>query len=211
VLKGSGLIVSITGEDIYRWLLGGSDGALCEGFDKHVIASILSLGLMETQRGASLVTATGLDPAELKELAALCFPHAEAVFARVDPAETRERAVDEACLQELLYRGSSERSRLEYLLSCMIARRAQCPNHLWQDLGLRQRRELSWLMQRHFEPLHARNKQNLRWKKFLYRQICKDDGFAICPAPSCEECDEQAGCFGEESGQSLLSQSQQSS
>jgi nitrogen fixation protein NifQ len=206
--------MAVTGEDVYRWLVSGGapgQGALCQGFDTHVVASILSIALMETRTGASLVAATGLDPAELKELAQLCFPHAEPVFARIDPSERLTRVVDEACLQELLFRGSSERSRLEYFLSCMIARRAQHPNHLWQDLGLRRRRELSWLMQAHFAPLATRNKQNMRWKKFLYRLICRDEGFTICPAPSCEECDDVQTCFGEESGQSLLSQSQQTS
>jgi nitrogen fixation protein NifQ len=97
------------------------------------------------------------------------------------------------------------------LLACLIARRAQRSNHLWQELGLRQRRELSWLMQRHFEPLHAKNKQNMKWKKFLYRLICRDGGFTICPSPSCEDCDDVQACFGEEAGESLLSQSQQTS
>jgi nitrogen fixation protein NifQ len=203
--------MSVTGEDVYRWLVGGADSALCQGFDKHVVASVVSIALLETQTGSSLVEATGLDPAELKELAQLCFPHAEPVFSRIDPNEQLTRAVDESCLQDLLFRGSNERSRLEYFLSCLVARRAQRPHHLWQDLGLRQRRELSWLMQAHFEPVAARNTQNLRWKKFLYRLICRDEGFAICPAPSCEECDDAQGCFGEESGDSLLSQSQQTS
>lgn len=202
--------MSVTGEDVYRWLLSGTEGGLCEGFDKHVVASILSLALQETQSGPSLVTTAGLDPAELTELAELTFPHAVAVFARVDQTEKVARAVDEGCLQELLFRGSNERSRLEYLLSCLIARRAQHANHLWQDLGLRRREELSWLMQRHFEPVASRNKENLKWKKFLYRLICRDEGFAICPAPSCEECDESQNCYGEE-GDSLLSQKQQTS
>ena len=203
--------MSVTGEDVYRWLVGGADSALCQGFDKHVVASVVSIALLETQTGSSLVEATGLDPAELKELAQLCFPHAEPVFSRIDPNEQLTRAVDESCLQDLLFRGSNDRSRLEYFLSCLVARRALKPNHLWQDLGLRQRRELSWLMQAHFEPLATRNKENMRWKKFLYRLICRDEGFAICPAPSCEECDDAQACFGEESGRGLLSQSQQTS
>jgi len=203
--------MSITGEDVYRWLQSGADAAPCEGFDRHVVASILSLALMENQGGVSVVAASGLGAAELSELAQLCFPHAASMFARVDQNEEVERSLDETCLQELLFRGSTERSRLEFLLSCMIARRALRPNHLWQDLGLRRRQELSWLMQRHFEPLFTRNKHNLRWKKFLYRQICRDEGYTICPAPSCEECDEREGCFGEEQGHSLLSQTQQSS
>lgn len=203
--------MSIAGQDIYRWFVSGGQGGLCEFFDKHVVASILSVALVDTQSGLSLPAATGLTPAELIELAQLTFPHAIDVFSRIDAEEKVERAVDESCLQEVLFRSSTERSRLEYLLSCMIARRAQRPNHLWQDLGLRRRDELSWLMQRRFEPLFTRNKQNMKWKKFLYRLICRDDGFALCPAPSCEECDDLQKCFDEEKGDSLLSQTQQTS
>jgi nitrogen fixation protein NifQ len=199
--------VSVTAEDIYRWLLSGGEGSLCGAFEKHVVASILSLALTES----SLVVGTGLTPVELKELAQLCFPHAEPVFSRVDVQERPVRAADETCLQELLFRGSSERSRLEHFLSCMIARRAQRPNHLWQDLGLRRRQELSWLMQQHFEPLATRNKQNMKWKKFLYRLICRDEGFALCTAPTCEECDDVESCFGDEAGESLVTPNEQTS
>jgi nitrogen fixation protein NifQ len=44
----------------------------------------------------------------------------------------------------------------------------------------------------------------MKWKKFLYRMICRDEGFRLCSAPSCSECDDFAVCFGEESGESLL-------
>jgi nitrogen fixation protein NifQ len=86
----------------------------------------------------------------------------------------------------------------------MIARRAQRPNHLWQDLGLRDRGELSLLMNRHFKPLALRNNQDMKWKKFLYRMICADASFTLCTAPSCRECDDFDVCFGDESGESLL-------
>jgi nitrogen fixation protein NifQ len=44
----------------------------------------------------------------------------------------------------------------------------------------------------------------MKWKKFLYRTICRDDGFAFCTAPSCGECSDFDHCFGEEGGESLL-------
>ncbi|MET0390009.1 MAG: nitrogen fixation protein NifQ [Polyangiales bacterium] len=203
--------MSVSGEDVYRWLVTGSEGGLCQGFDKHVAAAILSLSLVDTQEGGSLVSTCGLTPAELNELAELCFPHAASVLSRVDPEEKLERPEVEACLQQLLFRGSTSQSRFEHLVSCMIARRAQRSHHLWQDLGLRHRRELSWLMQQHFEPLADRNTQDMKWKKFLYRMICRDESFMLCVAPSCEECDDVERCFGDENGPSLLSQSQQSS
>jgi nitrogen fixation protein NifQ len=111
---------------------------------------------------------------------------------------------DEAALRDLLWRASSGHSRLEARLAAVLARRAQLPNHLWQDLGLRNRRELSWLMERHFAPLAARNAHDMKWKKFLYRTICRDTDMSLCVAPVCSECDDYDACFGDESGPSLL-------
>ena len=34
--------------------------------------------------------------------------------------------------------------------------------------------------------------------------ICADASYTLCTAPSCAECDDFAGCFGEETGESLL-------
>jgi nitrogen fixation protein NifQ len=111
---------------------------------------------------------------------------------------------DERCLQELLWRFRTEPSRLNSLLSLLVARRATRPNHLWQDLGLMNRGELSRLMQRHFMLLARRNTQDMKWKKFFYRMICREEGFSLCLAPSCSECGDFTGCFGDESGESLL-------
>jgi nitrogen fixation protein NifQ len=47
----------------------------------------------------------------------------------------------------------------------------------------------------------------MKWKKFFFRMICKDEGFRLCSAPSCAECDDFSLCFGDESGESLLARS----
>jgi nitrogen fixation protein NifQ len=70
--------------------------------------------------------------------------------------------------------------------------------HLWEDLGLPSRAALGLLMQRHFPSLVELNAQGMRWKKFLYRQLCLKEQVLICRSPSCEVCPEHAGCFGPE-------------
>ena len=60
-------------------------------------------------------------------------------------------------------------------------------------------------MTRHFEPLAQRNDKDMKWKKFLYRAICRDAGYTLCPVPTCSECTDYADCFGDEDGESLLS------
>lgn len=70
--------------------------------------------------------------------------------------------------------------------------------HLWQDLGLANRGELSALLAAAFPVLAALNTDDMKWKKFLYRQYCARDGIYVCPAPSCSECSDYAKCFSSE-------------
>ncbi len=71
-------------------------------------------------------------------------------------------------------------------------------DHLWQDLGLWQRADLSKLMQENFFPLASRNTKDMKWKKFLYKQLCETEGIYTCRSPSCEVCADYDNCFGSE-------------
>jgi len=167
-------------------------------FEKHVVASILALSFGEAASGPVGETAgyEGL-PDVLKAM----FPGEETALAGPDRLV---RSEDEACLHDLLRRGAGSGSPFELLLAGMIARRAQRPNHLWQDLGLRNRGELSALMTRYFAPLARRNRNDMKWKKFFFRSICRDVDYTLCTAPSCGECSDFDNCFNEETGEALL-------
>lgn len=179
-------------DEAYHWLVG-----VREGFETHVLASILALSLAD--RARPVWEAAGYDgaPTILFEM----FPNATGLL--VSPGRLL-RSDDERCLLDLLVCGTSTGSPLEMLLAGMIARRAQQPNHLWQDLGLRNRGELSRLMFDYFGPLARRNRQDMKWKKFFFRTICRDAAYTLCAAPSCGECCDFDQCFNEESGESLL-------
>ncbi len=71
-------------------------------------------------------------------------------------------------------------------------------NHLWQDLRLGSRAELSALMNHWFPALAAKNVRDMKWKKFLYKQLCEQEGIYVCRAPSCAVCADYARCFGPE-------------
>lgn len=195
--------------DVYDWLMLQGGSSSCSAFDSHVLASVLAIVAIEANgEGKALVAGTGLSPRPLLELVRREFPHAAPLFERAVPLDAPlQIEEDERCLCELLTRSAGEGSPYELALAGLIARRCQRPNHLWQDLGLRSRRELSWLMERHFPALARRNSQDMKWKKFLYRVICRDEGFTICTAPSCSECCDFENCFGEENGESLLARS----
>ncbi len=104
--------------------------------------------------------------------------------------ETQER--DIATL--LLWRAGLRSDETGWLAH-IIARRAQEPHHLWEDLGLPNRDTLNRLMARHFPQISAARPNGMRWKKFLYRQICADPGHTLCPAPTCDACAEYRDCF----------------
>jgi nitrogen fixation protein NifQ len=195
------------GIEFYRLLTGhdpaateiGDDGA----FDRHALAAILSAAAMD---GGPLAERAGLAPQELNALLARHFPQADVrAFAWLSPAAT---AIDDetAMVRDLLLGWRSTEGDTGRWLAAMVARRAMEPNHLWEDLGLRARPELSRLLARHFAPLAARNTRNMRWKRFFYRMLCEDDGFVMCTTPVCTQCNDFDLCFGEEDGESRMAE-----
>ena len=189
----------------YRWLSACTRAPGHDLRDVHIVASILALSLSEaTSVGGQLGDSCGLAGCDLAMMAHDMFPHAVGELRYWFADAAPPRAADEACLRSLLRGAAAEGTALQMILADMVARRCQRPNHLWQDLGLRHRGELSDLMTRHFPALAHRNRADMKWKKFLYRTICRDEGFALCLAPSCGECDDFEACFGEEGGESLL-------
>ena len=71
-------------------------------------------------------------------------------------------------------------------------------NHLWQDMGLPDRAALSELLRQEFTSLHDRNRANMKWKKFFYKQLCERAEVMACKAPSCAACCDFSLCFGPE-------------
>lgn len=71
-------------------------------------------------------------------------------------------------------------------------------DHLWQDLGLWSRKDLSELLLHNFPKLAAANSADMKWKKFIYKQLCAAEGIYVCRAPSCEVCQDYPVCFGPE-------------
>jgi nitrogen fixation protein NifQ len=96
----------------------------------------------------------------------------------------------------LVYRAGQHES--EVWLAHIVAYGCSGRNHLWQDLGLADRGELSTLMTVAFPGLAALNVNDMKWKKFIYRHYCAREGIYICPAPSCGECADHAKCFSAE-------------
>ena len=80
----------------------------------------------------------------------------------------------------------------------LVATACMGHDHLWQDLGLPNRKALSTLLSGHFPALAAKNAGNMKWKKFFYKQLCEQAGIFICKSPSCGVCCDYDKCFGPE-------------
>ena len=67
--------------------------------------------------------------------------------------------------------------------------------HLWEDMGLSGREEVSLLLQHYFPALHALNIQSLKWKHFLFKELGMQRGQPGLRPPTCERCENYALCF----------------
>lgn len=188
-------------QTVYRRLM--ASGGLGEYVDRHVFACVIAVCRGDPAR--ALADGTGLAPDTLTLLVDLHFPGCEDILADPPTAVPHTAAAleEEDLVQLLLDHRSDPHNTRSAWMAALVARRSLGANHLWQDLGLTSRDELSALLIRHFRPLAALNVQNMKWKKFFYRQLCQREGILICKAPNCEVCTDFAHCFGPETGDPL--------
>ncbi len=69
-----------------------------------------------------------------------------------------------------------------------VARVSLMMNHLYQDLGFKNRFEMGMFMKKHFPSLALKKPKEKLWKKFIYDSIGEI-------APACKECKDQVNCF----------------
>lgn len=194
--------------DHYACLMAGQWPAIDAdtAFDHHALACALSMARDEALDGSTTFNAAcGLGSRDLASVIACNFPGVCLSFFDVGRAGAEpEREVEEDLLLALLLDHADGAKINSVFFAHIVARRAMRDDHLWQDLGLFERPELTRLLNRHFPSLARGNTSNMKWKKYFYRRLCEAEGFSICSAPSCRECHDFEGCFGEESGESRL-------
>ncbi len=201
-----GARVALSPETIYHAIINEpSSRTRAEPFTSHVLACALTVGLTEARENSrSLSSVLGLDRAALDALTIQWAPGARRLFSIDDAPERVFLDEEETQLHALLSRFKADASPLCAWIVSIVARRAMSQRHLWQDLGLLGRGELTRLMKERFPALAAANVENMKWKKFFYRQLCALEGFSLCAAPTCRECEDFDNCFGVEDGASVL-------
>lgn len=70
----------------------------------------------------------------------------------------------------------------------LVAKKSLMMNHLYQDLGFKNRLEMGKFMKTYFPTLAASKPKDKLWKKYIYDLIGE-------VAPACFDCRDQAGCF----------------
>ncbi len=101
-------------------------------------------------------------------------------------------------LEAMLLAHVDEPSQRERWAAAIVVAGCAGRDHLWYDLGLANRAELSALLTHAFPRFAVQNTGNMKWKKFLYRYHCQHEGIYVCRSPSCQACSDYAQCFGPE-------------
>lgn len=110
-------------------------------------------------------------------------------------ADRQVRALEQDDLIQLLTSHADREVEGSFAMARIVASACLGDDHLWQDLGLSARSQLTILMRRNFPRLAAANDKDMRWKKFLYRRLCEMEGLVACRSPSCEACADYSECF----------------
>jgi len=140
----------------------------------------------------------GLAPDEFVILMARHFPGFTLPAMLAVPTAEAARHDERNELLTLLREHCAGADDSEHWMAEIVTTACMSGDHLWQDLGLWSRVDLSRLMTQNFPALAARNTRDMKWKKFLYKQLCDREGVVVCRSPSCEVCVDYGKCFGPE-------------
>lgn len=162
----------------------------------HLLAVVLSSWI---NREGVLPQFLGLEETHFYDLMRSHFPGFRiSRSVRQDVHIDVDRMLERDDLIQLLHTYRANNSLTEIWIAEIITVACLGANHLWQDLGLWDRSQLSRLIAINFPALATKNNKNMKWKKFLYKQLCNEEGIYVCRAPSCEVCADYTVCFGSE-------------
>lgn len=181
-----------TPQEMYTRLMRSRRGEVIEATLARILSS-WSLGL------SAMPDYIGLSEQEFHAMIAYSFPDFDVEeFHRHGETLDVLRFDEMDDLRQLLTRNRTGKTVSEKWMVDIVIAGCLGNDHLWQDLGLWSRADLSKLMMDNFAPLAIRNVKNMKWKKFLYKQLCETEGIYTCRAPSCEVCADYNNCFGPE-------------
>ncbi|GHV04706.1 hypothetical protein AGMMS50229_06590 [Campylobacterota bacterium] len=172
-----------TRDQIYDDLLNAP--ADSRALDDPLRAILASLIMGRICGEGVLPASLGLDAVELFELWNIYFVLPKPP---VLPDQTVAVLHEWQYLTNLLIAYSADESISEKWLAKIVALGCVGNNHLWCDLGLANRNELTRLLTTAFPRFAHKNTTDTKWKKFIYHQYCiTSDGNA---KPNCKACND---------------------
>ncbi len=169
--------------------------------DRHLFACLIAVAAQDPHERHE---ALGLSKDDFQSLLATCFPGIGMAFleARSAPATEPAPEINDEVLEILLShvpddaRNPPDSSAL--WLARILAARAAHPGHLWTAMGLFARPELTASIRRILPSLAEANNQGMRWKRYLFKQVCDLHDAMLCKSPNCGVCSDYALCFAPE-------------
>jgi nitrogen fixation protein NifQ len=168
--------------------------------DRHLFACLVTVATREPYHTAE---ALGLTRTDLADLVQTWFPASPSDLIRryENPARNSFPEINDDLLRIILDHVPRDESGAliasSLWLAHTLAARAVHPGHLWVAMGLFERPQLSATIRRHLPSLAEANCNNMRWKRFLFKQVCDLNGGIMCKSPNCGDCADYALCFPE--------------
>lgn len=188
-------------DPVYRLLMDTAPPPGVVEKDRHLFACLLNVAARDPHE---LAAALGLAPEEIPAILAAYFPGIDradlerhAAPAAGPPPERNAEVLD-ILLSHVPQDADGQPVRTARWLARIIAARAAHPGHLWIAMGLFERSELSAAIRRHLPSLAEANSQNMRWKRYLFKQVCDLHGAQLCKSPNCGMCSDYALCFAQD-------------
>jgi len=188
-------------DPVYGALTSGPLPPGVESADRHMFACLLAAASQESH---PVTASLGLSDSDVDTIFETFFPESGKEILK------RSRSSVQAAIPEineevltLLLRHVSEPTEessipISTYLCHILAARASQPGHLWVSMGFFERPELTASIRRHLPSLADANNKNMRWKRYLFREVCNLNGGTMCKAPNCGVCSDYALCFAPE-------------
>ena len=183
---------------IYSMLMNSLQPDRTTNEDRHLFACLLSVAAEDSCSPAAVL---GLADRDLTTLLARYFPDIDQTileqlsFSTAEQSAERNDEVLSILLSHLPKEPDRANLQTSVWLAYILAARAALPGHLWVAMGLTERPQLTAAIRRHLPSLANANNQNMRWKRYLYKQVCELNGGVMCKAPNCGVCSDYVLCY----------------
>lgn len=189
-----------TDHPVYKLLMKTPQPEYIADEDRHLFACLVSVAADEPY---DMALALGLDACDLDSILLLLFPgvgRMSLVSKSYSPGTLPPQPSTD--ILTILYAhvpsdGGFNQCLVSYWLAKILATRTALPGHLWVAMGLTERAQLTSAIRRHLPTLANSNRQNMRWKRYLFKQVCDLNGGVMCKAPNCGECSDYSLCFAD--------------